>query len=292
MDNLFDDDNDVLKELEKQRLIEAEVTKLSLLNKNDKYSGIRYILNEQNPQDHTENGFLKKKIRELYAEIEQLNIKNVNLIQNNKISDNNKNESSEELHNIIKKLKEEKDKYVNEEKKRLDKHDKNVQSAAIQLEKNIREKVSKEYEDILKSQIEKINKDKKNIEEIKEKLNNEKEKLNNDKKNIETEKKANNDNINSLIQKIKSREDNKISTKNIEQTENKNLPSTTPVNTIPVSTTPINNLEDHNKDVCFVKREPNINNSTNISKPLLSSEPNICYRKRETKPIPKKRNKK
>ena len=50
MNNLFDDDNDVLKELEKQRLIEAEVTKLTLLNKSDKYSGIRYILNEQNPK--------------------------------------------------------------------------------------------------------------------------------------------------------------------------------------------------------------------------------------------------
>lgn len=259
MDNLFDDDNDVLKELEKQRLIEAEVTKLTFLNKSDKYSGIRYILNEQNPQDHTESGFLKKKIRELYEEIEQLNIKNVNLVQTKKIGDNNKNESSEELHNIIKKLKEEKDKYVKEEKKRLDKHAKDVQSAAIQLEKNIREKVSKEYEDKLKSQIEEINKDKKNIEEIKEKLNSEKEKINYEKKSIETEKKTNNDNINTLIQKIKSREDTKISSKNIEQISNNVEKNSN-----------INNLIEKIKD-----RENNNTKSSNSLTTTLSSNNSV-----------------
>jgi len=116
------DTTDVLDALQKQRKIEADVNLLLHKTKTDKYSGIKFIINEKNPQDHTELGFFKKKIRELYDEIIDLKKSNNELVQDmQSLSINNEfSGSNDDLLKIINDLKKEKEKYLEDELKRIE----------------------------------------------------------------------------------------------------------------------------------------------------------------------------
>merc|ERR1712070_547782 len=76
------DPSDLEKEVEKQRKLEAEVQMLLKKNKDDKYSSIKSIINDNNIQRHTQLGFYQTKIKELYDELLSLSSKNSELVEN------------------------------------------------------------------------------------------------------------------------------------------------------------------------------------------------------------------
>jgi len=148
------DTGDVLHALQKQRNIEADVNLMLSKNKTDKYAGIKFIINEKSPQDHTEIGFFKKKIRELYQEVIELKKSNKELVENiQQLSIKNEtNGSNDDLLKIINDLKKEKEKYLEDELKRIEK-DKKRELDIENYKKELYEKGKNDTKDNLEKEI-------------------------------------------------------------------------------------------------------------------------------------------
>tara|TARA_B100000886_G_scaffold273238_1_gene197167 strand:+ start:13184 stop:14353 length:1170 start_codon:yes stop_codon:yes gene_type:complete len=151
--------NSLEMELRKQRAIESEVQMLLNHKKNNKHDNIKFILNDPNIQNHTEIGFLKNKIKELYKEVCDLSKNNSELVEN--LSSQSMKSSSDdfnqsELIDIIKKLKLEKEQHKNNELNIIKKFELEKEKIKENLKQEINEKLREELQKKSKEDLDKI----------------------------------------------------------------------------------------------------------------------------------------